>query len=62
MSDYKPPPSVRITATYPATDGTMPETVEVTYEVPTEPRQGEICAVILALCLAARRRSDGVTP
>lgn len=53
-------PELRITATYSATDGSMPESVELTWEGELPP-VAEVVAIIGALDLPGRRYAEAVS-
>jgi hypothetical protein len=51
------PPAVRVVATYPASDGSAPESIEVVWET-SHPSEDGLARVIAALAAVTRRRHD----
>lgn len=52
------PPAVRVVATYPATDGSAPESIEVVWETAHPSAEG-LARVIAALAAVTRRSDHG---
>ena len=52
------PPAVRVVATYPATDGSAPESIEIVWEV-DYPSDDGLARIIAALAAVTRRCGEG---